>query len=188
MVYLNMNEIRNYTSDIEQEILDKDRILRTYEIYGDTLYSRDNDFMHFTSSSMILNQNKDKVLMVYHNIYDSYSWTGGHNDGDRDFLHVALKEAREETGLNDFKLLKDGIASIEILPVKAHIKRNKYVGTHLHLNVSFLFEADDSLMLHIKEDENSNVKWIPIKELDKYISLNDIEMLPVYRKILRNYL
>ena len=43
-------------------------------------------------------------------------------------------------------------------------------------------------MLHIKEDENSNVKWIPIKELDKYISLNDIEMLPVYRKILRNYL
>ena len=62
------------------------------------------------------------------------------------------------------------------------------MGTHLHLNVSFLFEADDYLTLHIKEDENSNVKWIPIKELDKYISLNDIEMLPVYRKILRNYL
>lgn len=183
-----MNEIKNYYSDIEQEILDKDRILRAYELYGDSLYYRDNDFMHFTSSSMILNQTKDKVLMVYHNIYDSYSWTGGHNDGDRDFLKVALKEAKEETGIEEFKLLKDGIASLEILPVKAHVKRNKYVGTHLHLNVSFLFEADDNLTLHIKEDENSNVKWIPIKELDKYISLKDIEMLPIYRKILRNYL
>ncbi len=188
MVYLNMNEIRNYYSDIEQEILDKDRILRAYELYGDSLYFRDNDFMHFTSSSMILNQNKDKVLMVYHNIYDSYSWTGGHNDGDKDFFNVALKEAKEETGIEEFKLLKDSIASIEILPVKAHVKRGKYVGTHLHLNVSFLLEADDNLALHIKEDENSNVKWILIKELDKYISLNDIEMLPIYRKILRNYL
>ena len=183
-----MDSIKNYKSDIEQEILDRDRILRAYEIFGDSLFDRENDFMHFTSSSMILNENKDKVLMVYHNIYNSFSWTGGHNDGDKDFLHVALKEAMEETSLSDIKLLKDGIASLEILPVKAHIKRNKYVGTHLHLNVSFLFGASEFASVHIKEDENSSIKWIDIKKLDDYISLNDIEMLEIYRKILRNYL
>ena len=183
-----MDSIKNYKSDIEQEILDRDRILRAYEIFGDSLFDRENDFMHFTSSSMILNENKDKVLMVYHNIYNSYSWTGGHNDGDEDFLNVALKEAREETGLNNIELLKKDIASIEILPVKAHVKRNKYVGTHLHLNISFLFGASELDNIRVKEDENSNVKWISIKELDKYISLNDIEMLEIYRKILRNYL
>ncbi len=183
-----LDGLKNYQSDIEQELLDKERILKAYDIFGDSLFDRENTFMHFTSSSMILNEDNTKALMVYHNIYDSYSWTGGHNDGDKDFLHVALKEAKEETGLKKLTLIQDDIASIEILPVKAHIKRGKYVGTHLHLNISYLFRASEKEELHIKEDENSNVKWIEIDKLDKYISLNDIEMLPIYRKILRNYL
>lgn len=179
---------KNYTSDIEQEVYDKKRILEAYDKYGDKLFYRESEMMHFTSSSMIINKNRDKVLMVYHNIYDSYSWTGGHNDGDMDFLNVALKEAKEETSLSELKVLSDDPCSIEVLPVKAHVKRGKYVGAHLHLNVSFLFEADENAYVHIKEDENSRIKWIPIKDLEKNISLSDIEMLNVYRKILRNYL
>lgn len=178
----------NYTSDIEQEMFDKKRILEAYDKYKDELFYRKCEMMHFTSSSMIINKNRDKVLMVYHNIYKSYSWTGGHNDGDADFLNVALKEAKEETSLSELKVLGDGPCSIEILTVKSHIKRGKYVGAHLHLNVSFLFEADENAYVHIKEDENSRIKWIPIKDLEKNISISDIEMLPVYRKILRNYL
>ena len=178
----------NYTSDIEQEVYDKKRILEAYDKYGDKLFYRESEMMHFTSSSMIINKNRDKVLMVYHNIYDSYSWTGGHNDGDMDFLNVALKEAKEETSLSELKVLSDDPCSIEVLPVKAHVKRGKYVGAHLHLNVSFLFEADENAYVHIKEDENSRIKWIPIKNLEKNISISDIEMLTIYRKILRNYL
>lgn len=178
----------NYTSDIEQEMFDKKRILEAYDKYKDELFYRKCEMMHFTSSSMIINKNRDKVLMVYHNIYDSYSWTGGHNDGDVDFMNVALKEAKEETSLSELKVLGNGLCSIEVLTVKPHIKRGKYVGGHLHLNVSFLFEADENAYVHIKEDENSRIKWIPIKDLEKNISLSDIEMLPVYRKILKNYL
>lgn len=185
---MSIDLIKNYTSDIEQEIYDKKRILDAYDKYGDELFYRENEMMHFTSSSMIINKNRDKVLMVYHNIYDSYSWTGGHNDGDMNFLNVALKEAKEETSLSVLKVLSDCPCSIEVLPVKAHVKRGKYVGAHLHLNVSFLFEADENAYVHIKEDENSRIKWIPIKDLGKYISISDIEMLNVYRKILRNYL
>ena len=178
----------NYTSDIEQEMFDKKRILEAYDKYKDELFYRKCEMMHFTSNSMIINKNRDKVLMVYHNIYDSYSWTGGHNDGDVDFMNVALKEAKEETSLSELKVLGNGPCSIEVLTVKPHIKRGKYVGGHLHLNVSFLSEADENAYVHIKEDENSRIKWIPIKDLEKNISLSDIEMLPVYRKILKNYL
>lgn len=185
---MSIDLIKNYTSNIEQEMFDKKRILDAYDKYGKELFYRENEMMHFTSSSMIINKNKDKVLMVYHNIYDSYSWTGGHNDGDMDFLNVALKEAKEETSLSELKVLSDCPCSIEVLPVKDHVKRGKYVGAHLHLNVSFLFEADENAYVHIKEDENSRIKWIPIKDLRKYISISDIEMLNVYRKILRNYL
>ena len=187
-INMSIDLIKNYTSNIEQEMFDKKRILDAYDKYGKELFYRENEMMHFTSSSMIINKNRDKVLMVYHNIYDSYSWTGGHNDGDMDFLNVALKEAKEETSLSELKVLSDCPCSIEVLPVKAHVKRGKYVGAHLHLNVSFLFEADENAYVHIKEDENSRIKWIPIKDLGKYISISDIEMLNVYRKILRNYL
>ena len=185
---MSIDLIKNYKSDIEQEVFDKKRILDAYDKYGKELFYRENEMMHFTSSSMIINKNRDKVLMVYHNIYDSYSWTGGHNDGDMNFLNVALKEAKEETSLSELKVLSDCPCSIEVLPVKAHVKRGKYVGAHLHLNVSFLFEADENAYVHIKEDENSRIKWIPIKNLEKNISISDIEMLNVYRKILRNYL
>ena len=187
-INMSIDLIKNYKSDIEQEVFDKKRILDAYDKYGEELFYRESEMMHFTSSSMIINKNRDKVLMVYHNIYDSYSWTGGHNDGDMDFLNVALKEAKEETSLSELKVLSDCPCSIEVLPVKAHVKRGKYVGAHLHLNVSFLFEADENAYVHIKEDENSRIKWIPIRDLDKYISISDIEMLNVYRKILRNYL
>ena len=78
MIIVSIDLIKNYTSNIEQEIYDKKRILDAYDKYGDELFYRECEMMHFTSSSLILNKNRDKVLMVYHNIYDSYSWTGVH--------------------------------------------------------------------------------------------------------------
>lgn len=49
------------------------------------------------------------MLMVYHNIYDSWSWTGGHADGDEDVLHVAMKEAKEETGIQTLVPVKEAL-------------------------------------------------------------------------------
>ena len=48
-----------------------------------------------TSSGLIFNKNLDKILMVHHNIYNTWSWTGGHADGEDDLLKVAIKEAKE---------------------------------------------------------------------------------------------
>ena len=62
------------------------------------------------------------------------------------------------------------------------MKRGKAVGSHLHLNVSYLFEADDTLPLRIAEDENSAVGWIPIAQLEEYVREKD--MMPIYQKLL----
>ena len=156
--------IKQYASDIEQEVYDKKRILDAYDKYKDDLFYRKCEMMHFTSSSMIINKNRDKVLMVYHNIYDSYSWTGGHNDGDMDFKHVACKEVKEESGVEHLKLLSDDIFSLEILTVDGHIKHGVYVPGHLHLNLTYVFEADRNDPVFVKEDENSAVNWFTKQE------------------------
>ena len=105
--------------------------------------------------------------MVYHNIYHSWTWTGGHSDGEADLLKVAVKELKEETGVKNVKVLNDNnIFSLEVLTVDGHIKRGKYVSSHLHLNVTYLLEVEEEEMLHIKQDENSGVKWVPIEEIE----------------------
>ena len=136
----------------------------------DDVLTRQNEYGHFTSSAFVLNKERTKMLMIYHNIYKSWAWVGGHSDGDADLLHVAMKEAKEETGIKNVKPILDDIYSLEIITVNGHVKRGKYVGSHVHLNVTYLLEADETEEIKIKEDENSGVKWIPIDEILKVSS------------------
>ena len=103
--------------------------------------------------------------MAYHRIYNSWAWVGGHSDGDNDLLYVAMKEAKEETGIKNVIPISKDIYSLELINVNGHEKREKYVGSHVHLNVTYLLEADENEEIHIKEDENSGVKWIPINKI-----------------------
>lgn len=164
-----IDDIKKYNPCNEQEIMDKDLILNAAMSY-DNILLRDNDVMHITSSGYIVNKTRDKVLMIYHRIYDSWAWTGGHADGDSDLLHVAIKEANEETGLKNVKPIDDNIFSLDVLTVDGHVKRGKYVSSHLHLNVTYILEGDENEELVVNEDETKGVKWISIDQLGVYCS------------------
>lgn len=172
--------IRNYVPYNEQEKKDKEVILYCTEVFQDVL-TRNNDVAHITSSAFAVNKAHDKVLMVYHNIYNSWSWIGGHADGEEDLLAVAMKELREETGVNNISPISSDIFSLEVLTVFGHTKRGNYVSPHLHLSVAFLIEVDDNDSLIVKKDENSGVKWIPIDEIN--IHSTEHHMHKVYEKL-----
>lgn len=148
----------------EQEEVERKIMLKYINDFDDVL-TRQNEYGHFTSSAFVLNKERTKILMIYHKIYNSWAWTGGHSDGDNDLLYVAMKEAKEETGIKNVKPISKDIYSLELINVKGHEKRGKYVGSHMHLNVTYLLEADENEEIHIKEDENSGVKWVPINEI-----------------------
>lgn len=158
--------LENFVPYNEQEETDK-RIMLKYLKDFDNVLTRQNEYGHFTSSAFVLNKEKTKILMIYHKIYNSWAWPGGHSDGDNDLLYVATKEAKEETGIKKVTPILDNIYSLELITVKGHEKRGKYVGSHIHLNVTYLLEADENEEIHIKEDENSGVKWFPINEFVK---------------------
>ena len=158
-----VEEIKKYRPCNEQEQRDKAVILAFLENNEDT-FLRSNLLAHMTASSWIVNPERTKTLMVYHNIYDSWSWTGGHADGETDLLSVALREAREETGIAHVRPVSPEIFSLEVLTVDGHEKRGEYVPSHLHLNVTYLLEAEESDTLHICKEENSGVAWFTLEE------------------------
>ena len=59
-------------------------------------FTRENQIAHFTTSIWTVNKERTKTLMVYHNLYDSWSWIGGHADGMEDLCAVAMKELQED--------------------------------------------------------------------------------------------
>ena len=78
--------------------------------------------------------------------------------GDQMALTGLLREVQEESGISATPVSED-IFSVEILPVSGHEKRGEYLPSHLHLNVTFLLEADPDTPVRPKEDENSRVGW-----------------------------
>lgn len=148
----------------EQEEVERKIMLKYINDFDDVL-TRQNEYGHFTSSAFVLNKERTKILMIYHKIYNSWAWVGGHSDGDSDLLYVAMKEAKEETGIKNVAPISKNIYSLELINVNGHEKREKYVGSHVHLNVTYLLEADENEKIHIKEDENSGVKWITIDKI-----------------------
>lgn len=173
-------EIKNYLPINEQEKNDKEYFLEFINNFEDTL-TRNNKFGHFSASAFVLNKEKTKMLVVYHNIFDGWIYPGGHADGDENLLSVALREVEEETG-QKATVLNNSIFSIQALPIKGHVKRGKYVSAHIHFDVVYLLEADENIQLTFRPDESKGVKWIPLEEAYDSTMVDFIR--PIHKKLI----
>lgn len=182
------NAIAAFEPFNEQEAADKRVILRALDTDSDC-FDRSAQ-AHMACSIWVVDPSFTQTLLVYHNIYDSWSWIGGHADGECDLAAVALRELQEETGVAHARLVAGeahgagdasaaseptiggvrplcgpgGIYSLEVLTVDGHEKRGAYVSSHLHLNVTYLAIADPAEPIRIKPDENSGVRWVPLED------------------------
>ncbi len=171
--------IKAYEPKNEQEEVDKKAILAFINQNKDHLY-RTNLVAHLTSSAIVINEAFDKVLFAYHNIYNSWSWLGGHVDGSKNLLNVAIKETKEETGIKTVRPYSKDIFMIDVIQVENHVKNDQYVPDHLHLNVTYLLIADERETLSVKIDENQDVKWFEIKRVLNYVT--EERMKKIYQK------
>lgn len=178
-----VKDIENYIPVNEQEENDK-KVMLDYMQKNTDYLTRENKVAHFTTSIWTVNKERTKTLMVYHNIYDSWSWIGGHADGEEDLSTVALRELNEETGVKNAALVSKDIFSLEILTVDGHMKKGKYVPSHLHFNITYMAEADENQLLAVNEEENKGVKWFSFEDALK-ASSEPWMVERVYRKLIK---
>ena len=127
-------------------------------------FSRKNQHGHFTGSAWIVNPDKSKILMTHHKKIGKWLQLGGHADDEEDLLKVSLREAKEESGLNNFVILSKEIFDMDIHEVPSIGSEPK----HLHYDIRFLLEANPEESI-IVSDESYDVAWI---ELDKIQQIN----------------
>lgn len=190
--FILLHELKIYTPFNEQEEKDLSLFFYYIDLYSklkinsiNYLLIRENTLAHFSASAFVVNKNRDKMLVVYHNILDSWIFPGGHADGEEDLLSVAIREVKEETGQNS-KPLDNSIFSIQAFPIKGHIKNGEYVSAHIHFDVIFLLEADDSRPLTYRKEESKGVKWITFEEATDEKSINK-QILPIHSKLISKF-
>ena len=159
---MNMYEsIKAYEPVNEQETRDKEIMLK-YLASGEDCLTRENLSAHFTTSIWTVNKERTKTLMVYHNLYDSWSWIGGHADGMEDLCAVALKELQEETGYKAGKIEK----LVDFFTSPGVVKEKIYI--YMASDLTFVGQ-------HLDEDEYLNVKTYAPEEIEHMIANNELK-------------
>ncbi|WP_460981920.1 NUDIX hydrolase [Spirosoma fluminis] len=132
---------------------------------------------HVTGSAWIVSPDRQRVVLIHHRKLDRWFQPGGHADGDPDVAAVALREAQEETGLTSIRLVSPQIFDVDIHPIPARAD----VPGHLHYDIRFLFEADETEAFG-ESEEIRNIQWVTILNANQITSSESIYRM--IRKIL----
>ncbi len=117
---------------------------------------------HVTGSAWVVDLEREHVLLTHHVNLDKWLQLGGHADGEPDVLKVALREAREESGLQQIRPLSNEIFDVDVHEIPARGAQ----AAHYHYDIRFLFEADRRQTLQITA-ESKALAWVKITEVCK---------------------
>ena len=165
-----LNKLRDYQPYDQHERDMYETLVRFVETERNC-FDRDLPTGHITGSSWIIDRSHTKALLTHHFKLDRWLQLGGHADGDPDVLRVAMREAREESGIEHIRPLTEAIFDVDVHPIPARDMEPR----HLHYDVRFLLEADADSPLVIS-GESKDLAWV---------CLTDIAQITTERSITR---
>lgn len=133
---------------------------------------------HFTASAFLLNKSGDSILLMYHKKLQMWLQPGGHCDGNADVLAVAIKEAQEESGIQNIKPVATKIFDLDIHKIPAY----KNDPEHLHYDIRFLLQVQSNKQL-IANDESEDLKWF---HKDQPLPTNEPSVVRMFHKWLQD--
>lgn len=153
--------LSNYNPTILEEVIAKEEII-AFITNNIDCFERSLKKGHITASSWLLDYTKEKALLMHHKKLDKWFQLGGHADGDSDVISVAIKEAQEESGIDEIVILNREIFDIDIHLIPANSKDE----AHFHYDIRFLLQVPNYQEFKINEEANE-LRWISkdIKDL-----------------------
>ena len=112
---------------------------------------------HLTGSAWMVSPDRTRTLLTHHRKLDKWLQLGGHADGDPDLLAVALREAREESGLASVRAVSGAVFDVD----RHWIPPRKTEPGHYHYDLRFLIEADPTEPLMIS-NESKDLAWVKV--------------------------
>jgi len=119
---------------------------------------------HVTGSAFVVSADGRRTLLVHHRKLDRWLQPGGHADGESDVAQVALREAREETGIDALTFVgTDGEPAPFDLDVH-EIPARPGEPAHEHHDVRFLLVAAAGQEARASEESHA-VRWFELDEI-----------------------
>jgi 8-oxo-dGTP pyrophosphatase MutT (NUDIX family) len=120
---------------------------------------------HLTGSAIVVSAGADRVLLLHHRKLDRWLQPGGHADpGETLGEDVALREAREETGIEGLLLHPTAPRPLDV-DVHAIPARGPEPD-HNHLDLRYLVIAPRDAALVPAEAETRELRWVPWDEVE----------------------
>lgn len=169
-----INSLNAYSPSNSEEVAFKTQMIKFIEDHKDC-FERSLKEGHITASSWLLNKDGSKALLMHHSKLNKWFQLGGHCDGNHDALEVALKEAREESGITQIHPVSEEIFDIDIHLIPANSKDN----AHYHYDVRFLLQvtSDEEVILN---RESKELRWIGKNENE--LPTDNISVVRMFHK------
>jgi 8-oxo-dGTP pyrophosphatase MutT (NUDIX family) len=154
------------------EIADVERMRELVGTVPDP-WSRTRLPLHFTSSALIVHPPSGRLLLRWHAKQERWLGVGGHGDpGETDPLLIALREAREESGLTDVAPWPDGSL---VHAMVCQVRRSAAEPAHEHADLRYLLATDDPEAI-AAEDEQSPLRWVSVAEAHALLGADNLAL------------
>ena len=139
-----------------------------------TCFNREN-IGHLTGSVWLVNHEQTHVLLTHHKKLGIWLQLGGHADGDHHIPTVALKEAHEESGIENLIFVTEEIYDIDIHPIPNKCKA--------HYDVRYLIKAPQGAK-YIVSEESHDLAWVPLDKIEEYTTCRSVVRMAEKLKLL----
>ncbi len=157
-----LESLSNYSTEYPAEKERCDRFMDFVE-QNPQCFSRSLTIGHVTASCWLLSLDRKKVLLTQHKKLNKWLQLGGHCDGESNTALAAIKEAKEESGIEKIALIKPDFFDIDI----HSIPERKGEPAHFHYDLRYVLGVQNSNEYSLS-DESHSLQWVAFEELENY--------------------
>ena len=170
-----------HTPADDKEACDMERI-KALVLAHPNIMSMSCEVAHITASAAIIEPESRRTLLHYHKRLGRWLQVGGHAEYETDFARVALREAREETGLPDLEHHPPR-AVPKPLDYDVHtIPQDRNKPEHLHLDFRYVLVTHQPEALAPAAGESLQFRWLDCAEVTDMRAAIDGSLQRLLRK------